>query len=76
VLAHLFQLSPKALDAAADESAIGLDLGLAGPTGTDAAAQAFQVGPLACQAGQQILVLGQFYLDAALPRLCATREDV
>ena len=53
-------------DAAADEAAVGLDLRFAGAARADRALHAFEVGPLARKARQQVLHLGQRDLQAAL----------
>ena len=41
-------------------------LGFAGAAGADAAAESFEVGPLADEAGEEVLVLGEFDLPAGL----------
>ena len=46
--------------------AVALQLGLAGATGADGALLTLQVLPHTKQPRQQIFVLGQFYLEAAL----------
>ena len=53
------------MDALADQAAVGLQLGFTRPPGPDSTSETLQVGPLADQAGQQILVLGQFNLELA-----------
>ena len=47
-----FDMVLEALDSAANEAAVGLNLGLAGATGADAAAESFEVSPLAREARQ------------------------
>ncbi len=60
------QLAVESLDAAADETPVCLNLGLAGAAGADAAAESFKVGPLTGEAGKEVLVLGEFDLELAL----------
>jgi hypothetical protein len=51
-LADFVQVILDFLDATANESSVGFQLGFAGSAGTDTTAQALQVRPLANQAGQ------------------------
>ena len=60
------QLAPKFGDAGADESAVGLQLGLAGAPQPDPAADPREVDPHALEPGQQVLELGQLDLQAGL----------
>ncbi len=59
-----------------DYAAVGLDLRFTGAAHADTAALAFEVGPQARQARQQVLVLGQFDLGFGVGCLGAAREDV
>jgi hypothetical protein len=63
-------------DALADQSAVGLELGLARPTQADAAFLALEVGPAPHQAGRKVAQLGQFDFELALVGACALGEDV
>ena len=78
--AHLLQLRLQLVDLAADVAAVGLQLGLAGALGADGraagAALPLQMAPHADQAGQQVLVLGQLHLQAALLGSGPLGEDV
>ena len=71
-----FNLALESLDSAADEAPVGLNLGLAGAAGADAAAESFQVGPLAREAGEEVLVLGEFDLKLALASAGVAGEDI
>ena len=68
VAAHLLQLLLEPLDTLADEPPVRLYLRLAGAPRTDAASEALQVAPLACQTRQEVLRLRQFHLQAPLVR--------
>ena len=59
-----------------DVAAVALQLGLTGATGADGALLPLQVLPHTGQAGQQILVLGQLHLQAALAGAGPLGEDV
>ena len=64
------------LDPLADEPPVGLELGLAGAAGADAAAGPRQVRPHAGQARQLVLQLGQLHLEAPLVGPGVLGEDV
>ena len=68
--------SLEAVDAHADPPAIGLELGLAGAAGADAAAEPRQLGADADQARQQVLQLRQLDLQLAFAGARAAGEDV
>ena len=70
------QLAAQFGDAGADESAVGLQLGLAGAPQPDPAADAREVDPHAPQPGQQVLELGQLDLQAGLVGAGPGGEDV
>ena len=78
--AHLLQLPLQLVDLAADMTAVGLQLGFAGTLRADGraagAALPLQMAPHADQAGQQVLILGQFHLQAALLRPRPLGEDI
>src|SRR5207247_217406 len=57
-------------------AAVDLELRLTGPPRAHAAAQAREVGPLACQPRQEVLELRQLDLHLALERARPLREDV
>ena len=59
-----------------DEPAVRLDLRLAWPSRADAAAQPFQVAPLAGQPRQQVLRLGQLHLQRPFPASRVASEDI
>ena len=75
-LPYLFRLLFEALYLAAYQAAVRLQLGLAGAPGADAAAEPFQVLPLAGQPGEKVLVLGQLHLEAAFVGAGAPGEDI
>src|SRR5205809_854226 len=50
---HASQLAADLLDPVTDHAAVGLELGLAGPTGADAAAKPFQMLPLPHESRQE-----------------------
>ena len=64
------------LDALADQAPVGLELGLAGAPGADAAAGARKVGPHPSQPRQLVLELRQLDLEAAFVGLGVQGEDV
>lgn len=72
----LFDLTFQSADLVADEAAVGLQLGLARATSTDAALQPFQVGPLAAEAGEDVFVLSELDLEPALAGAGMLGEDV
>ena len=79
--AHLLQLRLELVDLAVDMAAVRLQLGLAGALGADGplaagTGLALQMGPHADQPGQQILILGQLHLQAALTGAGPLGEDV
>ena len=76
LLSHFLDLALEAGDALADEAAVGLKLGLAGAAGADAGAEAFEVGPLAAQPGEDVFVLGKLDLEAAFACVGVLREDI
>ena len=59
-----------------DDAAVGLDLGFAGAAHADSALLALEVSPHARQAGQQVLVLGEFDLGAGVRGLGPCGKDV
>ncbi len=63
-------------DTPLDDTAVGLDLGLAWATHTDTTLLTFEVGPHTGQAGKQVLVLGKLHLGLGRRRLRALGEDV
>lgn len=74
--ADFVELAFEAMDAVANEAAVGFDLGFAGAACADAAAEALEVGPLAGEAGEEVFVLGELDLEAALLGAGAAGEDV
>jgi hypothetical protein len=64
------------LDTTLDETAVRLQLGLTGTSGTYTTAQPLQVGPLAHKPWQQVLVLCQFHLKLAFPRVSVATEHI
>ena len=79
--AHVLQIVPQLVDLLVDQAAVRLQLGLAGAFGADGsaaagAALAFQMGPHACQPGQQIFVLGQLHLEPAFLGLGPLGKDI
>ena len=60
----------------ADELAVRLDLRLAGPARADPAAEPLQMAPLARQARQEVLGLGQLHLEGPFPAPGVAREDI
>ena len=74
--ADLLQLGLQLGNFPVDVPPVALQLGLAGAAGADGALLALQVGPHAQQPGEQILVLGQLHLEAALPGPRPLGEDV
>src|SRR5207244_2691697 len=79
--ADLVELSAQGGDAVAREAAVGLDLGLAGASGADAAvhaarAEALEVGPQAAHAGEVVLELRELDLELALGGVGVVGEDV
>ncbi len=63
-------------DAVARQAPVGLDLGLAGSTGADPAAEALEVRPQTSHARQVVLELGQLHLQLALGAGGMGGEDV
>ena len=59
---HPLNLALQPADLVADQAAVGLELGLAGAAGADAAFEPLEVGPLAAQAREDVLVLRKLYL--------------
>src|SRR3954470_24891036 len=77
----LAQLAAQRGDPVAGETAVGLELGLAGAAGADAAlaaagAEALEVRPQAAHAGEVVLELGELDLELALRALRVPGEDV
>ncbi len=75
------QAAPQRRDAVAREAAVGLDLGLAGASGADAAvhapcAEPLEVGPQPAHAREVVLELRQLDLQLALGRVGVVGEDV
>ena len=70
------ELPADSLDALADEAPIGLELGLARATKSDAAALPFEVGPAAHEAGRQVPKLRELHLEPAFERRRALGEYV
>src|SRR5262249_40409523 len=70
------ELAADLLDAMADHAAVGFELGLAGTSGADAAAQALEMLPLAHEARQEVGELGQLDLQLALHGARTLGEDV
>src|SRR5439155_395136 len=70
------ELAPDLHDAAADDAAVGLELGLARTPRADAAAETLEVAPLSHEPRQEIGELGELHLELALARARALREDV
>ena len=75
-LADFLQFLFQPGNAAADNPAVRLQLGLTGATGANGAFLPFQVGPHTRQTGQQIFILGQLHLQAALFRLGPLGENI
>src|SRR6185437_984061 len=72
---------PEDSNAFADESAVGFELGFAGPAGADAhalaaAGDSLQVAPHPGQPGIRVLHLGQLNLELGFVGLGARGEDV
>jgi hypothetical protein len=74
--AHALDLALQAGDLVADEAAVGLELRLAGAAGADPPFEALEVGPLAAQSRENVLVLRQLNLETAFLRAGVLREDV
>ncbi len=74
--AHVLQLPLQLGYFPAEHPAVGLQLGLPRAAGPDGALLPLQVLPHPQQAGQQVLVLGQLHLEAALPGPGPLGEDV
>jgi hypothetical protein len=66
MLSHTLDLPLKSVDLLANDTPIGFYLRLSRSSGTNATAQTLQVAPLPREAGQEILMLRQFNLKAAL----------
>ena len=64
------------VNAGANPAAIGFELGLAGSSGSDAAAKARERGASADEPRQQVFQLSELDLQLAFARAGATREDV
>ena len=75
-LADEQELGADAGDALLDAAPIEFELLFAGPLEADTAFLAFQMGPEAAQAGDEVVELGQFDLKAAFQREGALGEDV
>ena len=75
-LADELELVADAGDALFDAPAVQFELLLAGPLEADAAFLAFEVGPEAAEAGDQVAQLGQFDLKAAFDGPGALGEDI
>ena len=75
-LPHLLQLRFQPVDPLPDVAAVRFQLGLTGATGADAAALSGKAGAHTGKPGQQIFILSQFHLQAALLGLGPLGEDV
>ena len=74
---HLFERALDAHDALVDLTAVGFDLGLAGPAdGAEPAALALEMGPAPDQPRTLIGEMGELDLEAALAGACALAEDL
>ena len=73
---HLLDAPLQRLDLGADQAAVGFELRLTGAAQADRALHPLQVRPLPRQTRQQVLVLRQRDLQAALVGAGALREDV
>ena len=76
LLPHLLDLPLERRYAVADQPPVRLQLRLARAARADPPLQPLQVGPLAAQPRQDVLVLGQLHLEPALPRPRVLGEDV
>ncbi len=76
MLLHVFELLLETLNPAADDSPVGLELGLAWTPQADAAADTGEVGPHPRESGKQIFQLRQLDLELGLVAPGASREDV
>ena len=79
--AHFLQLLFQLVDLPVDVAAVGLQLSLAGALGANGTLAAgtgltLQMGPHTGQAGQQILILRQLHLQAALSGSGSLGEDI
>src|SRR6185437_10723429 len=76
--AALYVAQPLAqhFDSAVDQSAVGLELRLAGSPHADAAAKFLEVGPHSSEARQHVLELRELHLHLGLARSRARREDI
>ena len=73
---HALELPADLDDLPSDHAPVGLELRLTRSSGTDAAAEALQVGPLPDQPRQQIGELRQLDLELAFTRPRPLGEDV
>src|SRR4029079_5886289 len=76
VLLDILELGFEALNLAANDSPVGLQLGLARTAKSDTAADSREVGPHSGQPGKQILQLGQRDLKRGLVASSTDRKDV
>ena len=79
--AYLFQICPDLVDLLVDKTAVRFQLRLAGALRADGslaagAALTLQMAPHTDQPGQQIAVLGQLHLQAALLGFCPLSENI
>lgn len=63
-------------DSVLDNSSVSLNLCLSGATHSDTTLLAFEVAPESREAGEEILVLCEFYLGTCGGGLCASGEDI
>ena len=76
MLSHFLKLCLQAMYLLADESAVSFQLRFTRAPGANAPAELFQMTPLSSQARKEIMVLSQFYLQAAIMCFGAFGEDI
>jgi hypothetical protein len=73
---QLLQARLQGADALGNQPAVGLQLGFARASQTDAALLPLEVGPTSDQAGRQMRELRELDLELALEAACALRKDI
>ena len=75
-LTHLLQFFLQPIDPFPDMTAVAFQLGFTGAAGTDAAALPAEALTHTGEPGQQILILGQFYLQTTFPGLGTLGKNI